>query len=374
MNNRENRDGVRFWEYGWYILVTAALLAAGIVLVVFTAAGWLIRVMRKRLLIGAVVLGVIVIGVGFVLWQYYGQVDLGERTISIIVKPGDSFSGVAARMAREGVVRSRYALTIPARLSGADRKLVPGRYDFVGANSAASALERLEAGDFLRVKLTIPEGSTIWAVAGMMGRGLDLDSAAVVRLNWDSAFLAMVGKPCLEGYLYPETYFFPWGISEREAVQVMVGMFDKVTGGIWPSELTLGLSKHEIIILASIIESETPLANERALVASVYVNRLRNKMRLDADPTVIYGLGGLGRPLYRGDLRRDTPYNTYLRGGLPPTPINSPGLASILAALAPEESEYLFFVADDTGGHYFSRTNAEHNRARQRINQQRVTQ
>ena len=121
------------------------------------------------------------------------------------------------------------------------------------------------------------------------------------------------------------------------------------------------------IVMASIIEAETGLVDERQMVSSVYHNRLTRNMKLDADPTVIYGLGGLERQLYRKDLKKDTPYNTYMKKGLPPTPINSPGLAAIRAAIHPEESDYLFFVADNTGRHYFSRTNAEHNRAIRRI-------
>jgi len=121
------------------------------------------------------------------------------------------------------------------------------------------------------------------------------------------------------------------------------------------------------VALASIVEAEALLAEEKPIIASVYHNRLRLRMKLDADPTVIYGLGGLDRPLLRGDLEKETPYNTYLKRGLPPTPINSPGLAAIRAVLRPAESDYLFFVADATGHHRFSRTNDEHNRTRLQI-------
>jgi len=147
----------------------------------------------------------------------------------------------------------------------------------------------------------------------------------------------------------------------------MVDMFKQMTDTVSFVSDRTDLDKYDIIKLASIIEAETGLIDERRLVSSVYHNRMRRKMKLDADPTVIYGLGGLDRPLYSKDLKRDTPYNTYLHRGLPPTPINSPGLASILAALNPEESEYYYFVAADSGRHLFSRTNAEHNRAKERV-------
>jgi UPF0755 protein len=123
-------------------------------------------------------------------------------------------------------------------------------------------------------------------------------------------------------------------------------------------------------VLASIVEAEARLTEEMPIIASVYHNRLRKGWRLDADPTVIYGLGGLDRPLYRSDLRQDGPYNTYRRKGLPPTPINSPGLAAIKAVLKPYDTDFMFFVADGSGGHRFSETNDEHNRARYEIRQQ----
>ncbi|MEW5994576.1 MAG: endolytic transglycosylase MltG, partial [Candidatus Zixiibacteriota bacterium] len=217
------------------------------------------------------------------------------------------------------------------------------------------------------VRFTIPEGTPIWEVASIVADSLDLDSAAFVALNQDSAFLEQTGLPCVEGYLFPETYVFPWGVTEIDVAKVMVQQFRDKTDTIWPDSLPLNLSPHDIVTLASIIEVETKLDDERPLVASVYYNRLRRNWRLDADPTVIYGLGGLDRPLYRNDLRKDTPYNTYVYGGLPPTPINSPGLAAIAAAINPVESDFYFFVANDSGGHIFSRTNAEHNRARNRL-------
>jgi UPF0755 protein len=146
-----------------------------------------------------------------------------------------------------------------------------------------------------------------------------------------------------------------------------VTMFRAQTDSLWPDTIYNNLSREDVITLASIVEAEALVNDEMPMIASVYHNRIRRRMKLDADPTVIYGLGGLDRPLNRRDLERPGPYNTYLNRGLPPSPINSPGLASIRAVLYPAESDYLFFVADGTGQHRFSRTNAEHNRARQEI-------
>ena len=300
-------------------------------------------------------------------YAYNHSVNIGNRVVTIIIEPGDSFSSVADKLLVEEVVTSRRMLTLAARLMGIDKKLIPGRYDFTERNSCRSVLDRLRRGDVLRIRVTIPEGTPIWKVASILKDRLDLDSSIITNANLDTTFLAVLGLPCLEGYLYPETYLFPWGVSEQEILRELIRQYHIATDTVWPDNIVEVLTRSEIIILASIIEAETRQADEREVVASVYINRLRRNMKLDADPTVIYGLGGLERPLNRRDIKIDTPYNTYQRRGLPPTPINSPGLAAIRAALHPAETDYLYFVADETGGHHFSRTNAEHNRAKRRI-------
>lgn len=300
-------------------------------------------------------------------YSYYHDVDLGKRTVTIIIEEGASFHSVADELISAGVVDSRLVLKYAARWTKVDRKLTPGRYDFTGRNSCSSVLIKLREAGVYRIKVTIPEGASIWKVAAILASAMDIDSSHVMDLSTDSVFLQSLGLPYLEGYLFPETYFFPWGTRARAAITEMVAMYHTMTENIWPQTLPFDMTQHDIIKLASVIEAETSIDSERVIVASVYSNRLRNNMKLDADPTVIYGLGGLDRPLYIRDLKIDNPYNTYLHKGLPPTPINSPGLASIKAALAPAETEYLYFVADNTGGHRFSRSNAEHNRARREI-------
>jgi UPF0755 protein len=330
------------------------------------------KIMRlKTLVIGAGAALVVLCACSvWALYTYYHAVDIGERSVSIIISQGDGFDSVVDRLVSQGVVNSRAALKYPAILKGLDKKLIPGRYDFQGENSCQSILARLEKGDFLRIKVTVPEGAEIWKVASILAVRLQTDSAEAIALNHDSAFLAKLNLPYLEGYLFPETYFFPWGTSLREAIKQMTEQAITLTDSLWPDLITNSLTRQQAVILASIIESETSMGSERNRVASVYHNRLARRMKLDADPTVIYGLGGLDRPLWRRDLRRETPYNTYLHKGLPPTPINSPGLEAIKAALNPETTDYLYFVADGSGGHRFSRTNAEHNRAVREIRAQ----
>jgi UPF0755 protein len=296
------------------------------------------------------------------LWDIYTEpVDLGSNVITIMLKAGDTFSSVADTLYTKGVVRSGRVLKYQSRLWGLDKHLAPGRYDFTGRQSYESVLRKFRDADIVRIRVTVPEGATIWSVASILSEKLKVDSSAILALNSNRPFLDSLGLPSLEGYLFPETYIFDWGTSLREAIVHMIRQWEIETAGLWRGEFPNKLTVHEIMVMASIIESETRLSSERKLVSSVYHNRLRKKMKLDADPTVIYGLGGLDRKLSKADLKLETPYNTYRKRGLPPTPINSPGLESIRAALAPMQTEFLFFVADKNGGHYFGKTNEEHN-------------
>ncbi|MFH2049874.1 MAG: endolytic transglycosylase MltG [bacterium] len=327
--------------------------------------------MVKKILF--ILIAIVVIAAAYGYRSYKHKVDLGDEVVTIIIYPGDSFSKVADSLIARGVVDSKFFLKLSAKYRGNDKKLIPGRYDFTGENSCQSVLSRLEKADFFRIKVTIPEGSTIWDVSGLLQSKLDLDSASFVSLNHNDELLQELNLPCLEGYLFPETYYFQWGFSEKDAVKTMVRRFHQQIDTLWPDSFYNNLTKNEMVILASIIEAEARVDSERVIVSSVYHNRIKSNMKLDADPTVIYGLGGFARHLYKKDLLIETPYNTYLRKGLPPTPINSPGLAAIKAALNPAETDYFFFVADNNGGHYFSKTNAEHNRAIKRIRSESKT-
>ena len=299
--------------------------------------------------------------------SYTAVYDIGEMKISILIKQGDSFNKVANQIIEKKLLDSKLLLKLMARFNRIDKKLTPGKYEFTGEYSCATIFKKLEKAEFVRVKFTIPEGLTLWQTASLLSNRFGFDSTKIIKLNTDSVYLAKNKIPSLEGYLYPETYFIPWGSSLDNVLAEVINMFFAETDSIWIDSFPNNMSREEIMIMASIVESETSLAGEYAKVSSVYHNRIRKNMRLDADPTVIYGLGGLDRPLRLKDLKKDTPYNTYLHKGLPPTPINSPSLMSIKAAIYPEKTDFLFFVADNSGGHYFSKTNAEHNLAKERI-------
>lgn len=321
-------------------------------------------------LVFMIFIGAFFSGVG-IFYLYVSPVDIGERTFSVIIKRGDSFNSVADKFAGEGVVRWRFLLVGIARWMDLDRQLTPGRYDFSGEISTANILARLNAADYMRIKLTFYEGMPVWQVLSIISSQMELDSSEVAGLKDDSLLFTELSIPRLEGYLYPETYIFPWGTQAKMIISAMVSLHhERVDTLLW-QEAPNGLSREEVIILASIVEAEALLEDEKPVIASVYQNRLNRRMKLDADPTVIYGLGGLDRPLSRRDLRKETPYNTYLRRGLPPTPINSPSLSAIEAVIHPDSTDYLYFVADGTGGHVFTRSNAEHNRAVRQIRRER---
>jgi UPF0755 protein len=357
-----------WWEYFWYAWVTLFLCAIGLVLLCITGLAYLLRPLgrpRFSLLYVSVICLVIALSCcGYIYYRYTRSVDLGTGEVILTVKQGEAFSTTVDHLYDQKVIDTRLLVKLPARWFKIDTRLIPGDYRFTGKNSARSVLNRLAKGEGAQVRLTIIEGLPIWKVASQMRQQLGIDSAVVRALETDILFLSSLNVPYLEGHLYPETYIFAPGTDARAVVATMVKMYQTRTEAIWGDTVNCGLGKDHALILASIVQAEARLEREEPQIASVYLNRLKLGMNLDADPTVIYGLGGLDRLLTTDDLQKPGRYNTYLNLGLPPTPINSPGMAAIQAALHPATTDYLYFVADGTGGHLFSKTNAQHNEAR----------
>jgi len=282
----------------------------------------------------------------------------------ITVSKGDTFRQIEDTLIVSGVVRSGFLFNLAARVRGSTRKMQIGRYRFRSGMSNVEILEDLEFGTSAElVTVTIPEGTKSRRVPLLLQRMLGLDSASVGRLISDTAFIRGLGvdAPSLEGYLLPNTYRFYWQESDTFVISTMVGTFRRFFGdSLREAARARGMSVHQVLTLASIIEAETRVDSERARISGVYHNRLRKRMRLQADPTIQYILEDGPRRITYRDLNRESPYNTYRNLGLPPGPINNPGMASILAALNPEKHGYFFFVANGGGGHTFSRTYAEH--------------
>jgi UPF0755 protein len=352
-------------------LVTAVLLILAMPVIIFKFIGFLIgstgAPMKSVKHFVGFLLVLIIVAVSFIAYQIFMPYDIGAKTRSIMIGENDRFSTVLNNLNETGILKGGYFFKLMAISTGLDKSLSPGRYDFSGRISQYDILRKLRKRDIATLLVTIPEGFSISKTAGLMARWLTIDSTGFITRSLDSSFTkSKYGIKGLEGYLFPETYRFWFVIKIDQIIDIMLSEFKKRTEKAFDSRQE-NFSEKEIVILASIIESEAGIEEEKRTISSVYHNRLKKKMRLQADPTVIYALGGLDRPLYYKDLEYDSPYNTYKYKGLPPGPINSPGLSSIIAAINPEETGYLYFVADGTGRHIFSRTLKEHNRAKRNI-------
>jgi UPF0755 protein len=260
-----------------------------------------------------------------------------------------------------------------ATMRGEDRSIQAGIYDLRPGSSPREVLRALVAGAAASQRLVIPEGMMLSEVVNAVEQQLGIPAESTLVASQDSQLLASLGieAETLEGYLYPSTYFVRVGVGARDVVRQMVAEFETQWDPAWDARLdTLGLSRHEAVILASIIEGEVLDGRDRKFVSSVYHNRLNTPgWRLQADPTVIYALGRRRR-LYQRDYEFQSPYNTYQVDGLPPGPIGQPSAASIEAALYPERTDFFFFVAQPDGQHVFSRTLREHNAAVARVREQ----
>lgn len=287
------------------------------------------------------------------LWVYQGAGPAakdGDKT-TVVLRKGASLPEIASSLERGGVIRSSSLFMTAAKITGAARTLKAGEYEFKSRASMAQVLDAVRRGRIVRHWITVPEGLTSDMV-------MDI-------LNKSSVLTGSAATPP-EGAILPETYEVQRGEDRAAVLQRMMDDRDAVLNALWANRApNLPFqTKEEAVTLASIVEKETGLAEERPRVAAVFVNRLRTGMRLGSDPTIIYGISR-GRPLGRGiflsELRRLTPYNTYLIDGLPPTPIANPGRAALAAVMNPPKTGDLYFVADGTGGHVFASTLEEHN-------------
>lgn len=284
----------------------------------------------------------------------------------LAMRPGETLrvdvpEGLTARqtvelLASKGVVQSRLVFRVLLKASGFDRHLKPGTYTLRVHEWPTVVIRKLTLGLSDAVKVTIPEGF----MASQIAERLEKAGIADAR-----EFLAVVSARRLEGRLFPSTYHLPPAYGAEKTAAAMVAEFDRQIGAAYAAASPKPeLSLEDALTLASIVEREAVLKQERPIIAAVYLNRLRKRMPLQADPTVQYALGAWKKGLTRSDLQAPSSYNTYIRRGLPPGPICSPGLESFKAVLSPAKTGALYFVADMTGGHLFSETNEEHSKAR----------
>jgi UPF0755 protein len=297
--------------------------------------------------------------------------DSAPHSIRITVPRGATLAAVADTLHAREVIKSSRLFKLYARVSGRQRGIQAGTYDFRPGMSMRAVLDMLTSGREALVAVTVPEGLMLSEIAARVHEqcGISPDSFLVATRDSTLRTLLGLGAATLEGYLYPSTYYVRIGATARELVEQMSGEFEHQWQPAWDFRLAeLGLSRHELVTLASIIEGEVRYSADRKYVSSVYHNRLARHMRLQADPTVIYALGRRRR-LYERDYQTPSPYNTYLIDGLPPGPIGQPSAASIEAALYPASTNYLYFVARPDGKHVFSRTYVEHLAATRAVRQ-----
>ncbi|MBW2185246.1 MAG: endolytic transglycosylase MltG [Deltaproteobacteria bacterium] len=286
--------------------------------------------------------------------------------VIITIKSGQSVAQISQNLAAKGVITDPFIFRLLVRLTGEGRKIQAGVYRVQGAKSALDILQILVAGKVELVQCTLPEGMTVVEVVAFCAQSGLGDKARYHALLKDESFRQKLNikASTLEGYLFPETYRFAPGSSERTILQVMVSQTQQhLTKSLLGAAKKRGLNEFQLLTLASIIQKEAGNEQEMPRISAVFHNRLKRGMRLQADPTVIYGIKDFNGNLTRNDLRTSSPYNTYMKRGLPAGPIANSGLAALHAAAHPEVGNYLYFVATGEGGHYFSHTLKEHNRA-----------
>lgn len=333
--------------------------------------------MKRAIIIGLVVLaglGALAALAGYWLVFAPNTTDFEDER-SVFIPRGSRLSAAVDSLENRGILASGSSFTWMAKLTGWGNQIKAGHYLFESGASNYDILQKLRRGLQDPVRVTIPPGTYPERIAAVAGRDMAFEPAAFEAALRDSALAAELGTDPdhLFGYMMPETYHFYWLTSAEDIIRRVKEEFD----AFYERELaaradSLNLTREDVVALAGIIEWETSLAEERPRVAGVYVNRLRRGMKLDADPTVQFAVmqqEGQKRRLFYEDYRIQHPYNTYLLPGLPPGPITNPSPSSLRAAVTPEDHDYLYFVARGDGGHVFSKTLAEHNRAAARYHQ-----
>jgi UPF0755 protein len=330
----------------------------------------MIQVSRKTLLfasISLVFLLAVFVSLGLGIYLISPADHSGKEAI-FVVREGSSLREIARDLENKGLVRSKTLFVLWSRIMGYSKGIKSGEYILSAAMPPAKILEKLRRGLILSHIITVPEGYSREQVAELLHEKELVNRKIFLSLTEEPSVLKNYGVsgPSLEGYLFPDTYQFARGISPSLIIDTMVRRFWQMAGPLTDKATGTGMSMKDIVTLASIVEKETGRPEERPVIASVFLNRLKQGMRLESDPTVIYGMQSFDGNLRKKDLVQESPYNTYVIHGLTPGPICNPGLDAIKAVIFPAKTEYLYFVSKNDGSHQFSRTLSEHNRAVER--------
>ena len=317
--------------------------------------------MKKILIISAVFIfiGLCSLTVFILDLRHYALQPAGQTAEKavITIPAGQSLKTTTAALFKNGIITSPFKFNLIARVKGYDKRLKAGEYALSASMAPIQIMEKLVKGEVELYKITIPEGFNIYQVADLIAEaGFDQNSNFIeAATNADLARKNKIHAETFEGYLFPETYYFPKKVKVETIISTMADRFWKVFNSAWQERADqLGFSIHQIVTLASIIEKETGAPLERPVISSVFHNRLKKNMRLESDPTVIYGLKNFDGNLKRAHLETPTPYNTYKIKGLPVGPIANPGAKSLEAALYPADTKFIYFVSKKNKTHQFS--------------------
>ncbi len=285
-------------------------------------------------------------------------VTITKKNDQLKIPVGATLWDIAEILETKKIINNKNYFVLLAKMKFSQKKLRSGYYDISQIKNSNQLINLLKTGQNLSTRVTIPEGSTIHDIADLITQKISIDKTRFLALTTDTGFIQTTGLDVqnLEGYLFPDTYFFYKNEQEKSIIIKMVSNFHqkwrRLTQNI---PIKAGKSQHELLTLASLIEGECILDDERPIVSSLYQNRLRRGIKLEADPTIQYIIPDGPRRLLTKDLKIDSPYNTYMYKGLPPGPVNNPGEKSILAALRPADTNFIYMVAQGDGSHYFTR-------------------
>ena len=323
-------------------------------------------------------------GIIILIWTtagfFYHQatVSVGENTqpITLSIPPGATLKKISKDLKNLSLIRNASAFRLLANIRQKQTHIQVGEYELNQSMLPMDILKAITSGKTVLHPVTIPEGYRISEIAELLTETISINKEIFIKetRNKDLLNKLNITSKSLEGYLFPETYHFSKHTSEKKIIQTMLNTFQqrmkakKIQHQIQSSDMSL----HEIITLASLIEKETGMNGERKHISSVFHNRLKRKMRLQTDPTVIYAIENFDGNIRKKDLNIDSPYNTYRHKGLPPGPIASPGIKSIVAALNPIKTNHLYFVSKKDGSHQFSSSLKEHNRAVQKYQLKKI--
>jgi len=317
--------------------------------------------MKKNLSI--IFLSILFMAFSYVAFELFVPAQPGGGNIEIEIPKGATYRQTAEILYKEKLIRDKNIFLIIGRLTGADRKIRAGFYSIWGSMSPFEIFRIIRRGQIIEYAVTIPEGDSLLEISEELAKSNIMKKEDFMKLSKDRDFLESyeIETNSIEGYIFPDTYWIPKGVPPEDAVGSMIDkMREKFTYEVLTRMEEMNMTENELLTLASIIEKEAVVDSERPLISAVYHNRLKKKMQLQADPTAIYGIKSSREKITKEDLLRKTPYNTYQIKGLPPGPIASPGLKSIMAALYPANVPYIYFVSQDDRTHQFSTTAKEH--------------